>query len=67
MPACSNQVAVRRRQDRTVITVRCGKWYNGERVYCDACEGADDMSFPSLDDYHRVTGYDEVPLYPSFR
>ena len=64
MALCNNQVEVRRRPDGSAITVRCGKWHNGERVFCAPCEEQDGMSFPNADDYHRVS---QADLYPLFR
>lgn len=64
MPTCSEQVPVRRLEDRTHLTKRCGTWYNGARVYCATCE--EGMSFPAPRDYAHDTSMTSEGTYPLF-
>lgn len=59
MARCENQVEVRRTRGGEPITVRCGRWFNGERALCDPCDAEVLAEEETAMSFHRDAQYDE--------
>lgn len=54
---CNHQVEVRRTRSGEPITVRCGRWFSGERVLCDPCEEEIIAEEEAAMSFHSETRY----------